>query len=408
MSNYVKELLEKRAKAVSQGREILDRAEAEKRSLTSEESANYDKYISEANQLDETAKRYSQQEKAETLLNSMGSEQTSSGKGAEKKSSGTDSAEYRAALQSYFVRGEQAIKADEVRALSQGSLPDGGFLVPREQFVNTLLKFVDDTVQLRGMATIFKLEKAASLGYPTLDTDMSDSDWTSEVGTVQEDTAMKVGKRELSPNMLAKLAKLSMKLLQNSAIPADTLVLQRLGYKFAVTEEKAFILGNGAAQPLGFMVPSNLGVPTSRDISTDNTTSSPTIDGLKNAKFALKQPYWGKAAWMFHRDAVLRISKLKDAENRYIWAESTREGEPDRLLGIPVKYSEFMPNTFTTGQYVGALADFSFYHIAEAMNFQVQRLNELFALNSQIGFIGRQEVDGMPALAEAFVRVKLA
>lgn len=409
MSNYVKELLEKRAKAVAQGRDILSKAESEKRALTAEESANYDKYLSEANELDETAKRHSQQQKAETLLNEMGSETSSSGKAAETKSNaGTDSAEYRKALQSYFVRGESSIKADEVRALSQGSLPDGGFLVPREQFINTLLKFVDETVQLRSRATIYKLDKAASLGYPTLDTDMSDSDWTSEVGTVQEDTAMKVGKRELSPNMLAKLAKISMKLLQNSATPADTLVLQRLGYKFAVTEEKAFILGTGAAQPLGFMVPSNLGVPTSRDISTDNTTSSPTIDGLKNAKFTLKPQYWSNAAWMFHRDAVLRISKLKDAENRYIWAESTRDGEPDRLLGIPVLYSEFMPNTFTTGQYVGALADFSFYHIAEAMNFQVQRLNELFALNSQIGFIGRQEVDGMPALAEAFVRVKLA
>lgn len=408
MSNYIKELLEKRAKAVNQGREILTKAEGEKRSLTAEESANYDKFLAEANELDETAKRHSQQEKAEKLLNSMGSESSTSGKAAETKSTGTDSAEYRKALQSYFVRGEQAIKGDEVRALSQGSLPDGGFLVPREQFINTLLKFVDDTVQLKSRATVFQLEKASSLGYPTLDTDMSDADWTSEVGTVQEDTAMKTGKRELSPNMLAKLAKISMKLLQNSAVPSDTLVLQRLGYKFAVTEEKGFILGSGAAQPLGFMVASNLGVPTSRDVSLDNTTSSPTIDGLKNAKFALKPQYWNRAAWMFHRDAVLRISKLKDAENRYIWAESTRDGEPDRLLGIPVLYSEFMPNTFSTGQYVGAIADFSFYHIAECMNFQVQRLNELFALNSQIGFIGRQEVDGMPALAEAFVRVKLA
>jgi HK97 family phage major capsid protein len=58
--------------------------------------------------------------------------------------------------------------------------------------------------------------------------------------------------------------------------------------------------------------------------------------------------------------------------------------------------------------YVGAFGDFSFYHIAEGMNFTVQRLDELYAITNQVGFIGRQEIDGMPALAEAFARVKLA
>lgn len=408
--NHLKELLEQRNRLIQEGKDILEKAGAEKRNLTTEEQGKYDKILSDALAMGETVKRHHEQSKMEKELEGLvtSASSSSSPSASARSDAGMDSKEYRQAMNSYFTRGEDKVSPTEQRALSQGSAPDGGYLVPREQFENILLKFIDDQVFIRQRATIFKLNKAQSLGYPSLDTDMSDSDWTSEVGTVQEDTAMKVGKRELSPNMLAKLAKISMKLLQNSAVPADTLVLQRLAYKFAITQEKAFLNGSGAAQPLGLMVASNLGISTSRDIATDNTTSSPTMDGLKNAKFALKGQYWNNAAWMFHRDCVLRISKLKDAENRYLWEPSNQVGEPDRLLSLPVGMSEYMPNTFTTGQYVGIVGDFSFYHIAEGMNFAVQRLNELYAVTNQIGFIGRQEVDGMPALQEAFARVKLA
>lgn len=403
MANYLKELLESRARLVEQGKAILAKAEAEKRKLSEEESTNYDKIFAEIEEkrgtIDAFQKQAKLQKEVEGVL--ISPEMRDDPEKAKE-------VEVRKALATYFVRGDRGLGEAELRALSQSSAPDGGFLVPREQFVATLLKFVDDNVYIRQKATKYQLTSGQSLGVPSLDTDMSDADWTSEVGAVSEDTAMKTGKRELSPNMLSKLVKISLKLLQNSAIPADSLVMQRMGYKFSVTEEKAFLLGTGAGQPLGCMVASSLGISTARDVSTGNTTTAITTDGLKEAKFALKGNYWNNASWMFHRDAVKMISKLKDAENRYIWEPSLQIGEPDRLLGFPLAMSEFMPNTFTTGLYVGLVGDFSFYYIAEEMAFAVQRLNELYAGNNQVGFIGRQSIDGMPALAEAFARVKLA
>jgi HK97 family phage major capsid protein len=70
--------------------------------------------------------------------------------------------------------------------------------------------------------------------------------------------------------------------------------------------------------------------------------------------------------------------------------------------------SEFAPNTFTTGQYVGILGDFSYYWVATSLNLTVQRLVELYAANGQDGFLGRHAVDGMPIFGEAFARVTLA
>jgi HK97 family phage major capsid protein len=109
-----------------------------------------------------------------------------------------------------------------------------------------------------------------------------------------------------------------------------------------------------------------------------------------------------------HRDGAKQTAKLKDGEGQYIWRESVRVGEPDRLLGLPVHMSEYAPNTFTTGLYVGIVGDFRFYWIADSLDMEVQRLEELYAATSQVGFIGRLESDGMPVLEEAFARVKLA
>jgi HK97 family phage major capsid protein len=69
--------------------------------------------------------------------------------------------------------------------------------------------------------------------------------------------------------------------------------------------------------------------------------------------------------------------------------------------------SEYVPNTFTTGKYVGIIGDFSFHWIADSMEFSIQVLMELYAESNQIGYIGRMECDAQPVLPEAFVRVKL-
>jgi HK97 family phage major capsid protein len=249
---------------------------------------------------------------------------------------------------------------------------------------------------------------AQSLGAPSLDTDISDADWTSELATGAEDTALKVGKRDLHPHPLAKRIKVSNKLLRLTGGGAETLVRDRLGYKFAVTEEKGFLTGSGAQQPLGLFTASAHGISTGRDVNADNTTTEIRFDGLKNVKYTLKGQYWSRARWIFHRDALKQIAKLKDGEGRYIWEQSVQVGQPDRILRFPVHMSEFAPNTFTTGLYVGILGDLSHYWIADALTMQLQRLVELYAETNQIGFIGRMEVDGMPVLEEAFVRVKLA
>lgn len=406
MSKKLNELRHKRNALVVQARTLLDKAEQEKRNLNAEEQKQYDTMFVDQDGLRKAI------ENEETLIEAERSmaEQQLAGE-RDKKSDKSEqrkgpraTEEYRDAFGALLRGGVQSLNAEQVRALSSGTGSEGGFIVLPEQTVDTLIKAVDDEVMIRQWATKHTVPSAASLGAASLDADPADADWTGEILTGSEDSTMALGKRELSPNPLAKRIKVSNKLLRQ--VPAvEALVMNRLAYKFGVSEEKAYLTGNGAKKPLGIFTASNDGIPTSRDVVTGSATDF-TMDGLVSAKYSLKAGYQKKAKWLFHRDGVAKIAKLKDTTNQYLWQPSKKEGEPDMLLGRPVYQSEYVPNTFTTGLYVGMLADFSYYWIVDALDIQVQRLVELYAETNQTGFIGRKETDGMPVLGEAFARIK--
>lgn len=405
----LRELLEKRAKLIAAARALLDCAEGEERDLTDEERSQYDEMIADAIAIGQDVERRQRLEDLESRLEDPENAPIRPEPGEQRNLpvNGRESAEYRAAYDSYLRGGLPALAPEEVRALQADNDELGGYLLTPMQFVQDLIKAVDDAVYIRQWATVHPVPNADSLGVPTLESDPADADWTTELATGSEDSSMAFGRRQLHPHPLAKRIKVSRKLL--ARVPdAERLVMDRLAYKFGITWEKAGLTGSGAGQPLGVFTASDDGVPTSRDVSTGNTETSIQFDGLVEAKYALKQQYWPRARWLFHRDGGKQIAKLKDGDGQYIWRESVRVGEPDRLLGLPTFLSEYVPNTFTSGLYVGILADWSQYWIADAMNMEIQRLVELYAETNQVGLIGRLESDGQPVLAEAFVRVKLA
>jgi len=395
------ELRQKRANLWEQAKALHARPEAEKREWGAEDETQWTALMGEIDKLGRQIERQEQIEAAErTALAQRTAEQPD-----ERSEQAPD--ERRAAWRGFLRNGREGLTREEQRALSVGTDTAGGFLVAPQYFVRNMIQAVDNQVFIRQWATRFMNETADSLGAPSLDTDVADPTWTSELLIGSEDSSLAFGRRELKPNPLAKYIKLSNKLIRQMA-DIETLVQTRLAYKNAVAQENNFLNGDGVGRPLGVMVASNMGISTSRDVSTDMAATEMTADGLINVKYTLKAAYWPKAKWLFHRDGIKQIAKLKDGGGVYIWSPGLTVGEPDRLLGFPYYASEYMPNTFTTGLYVGILGDFSYYWIADALDMQLQRLVELFAATNQVAYISRLECDGMPVLAEAFVRVKLA
>lgn len=415
-----------RAKLVADARKLLDTAKGENRAMNAEERSQWDKMMADVDSLKDRIDREErlaslEGEPAPASRSEPVTPRPGESRAELRRRERRSSPAYRAAFAAYLVGGASSIaRGAHARALQADSDIYGGAMVPPMQFVSSLIKFLDNAIVLRGLATKHTVGQSASLGAPSLDTDMDDGDWTVELGTGSEDSALAVGKRELTPHPVAKRIKVSQKLLRlaansgsfsgdNSAnvSGAEALVMDRLAYKLAVPQETAFFTGSGSGQPLGLFTASNRGISTSRDVTCGSTTDF-TADGLMSVKYNQKSQYHASSVWFMHRDGYQRIRKLKDGNGQYLWGPGLNSGEPDMLLDRPVYLSEYAPNTFTTGQYVCIYGDPRFYWIADAMGMTVQRLNELYAETNQVGFIGRQEVDGMPVLEEAFSRGVLA
>ncbi len=425
MAKKIRELLEKRAGLIKQARDLVDRAEQEDRDLNADETQQYDGLLSEANMLSARAERQLQHEQLEADLaqpanDTQPTEIRGNSGGLEFHARALRdippddldlgpltpfaAPEYRNTFRGW-LRGTRS--TTELRGMQADSDTLGGYLVMPVQMTDRLIQAIDNLVYMRQWASVFPVVGAQSLGAPSLDADPADPTWTSELSIGTADTSMRIGKRELTPHPLAKYIKLSRKLLR-LAPGAETLAISRLAYKFAVVFEYNCLLGSGADQPLGVFTASANGINTDRDVSAGNTNTSIQFDGLIECKYSLKQQYWARARWLFHRDAMKQIAKLKDGDGQYIWRESVRVGDPDRVLGLPAFMSEYAPNTFTSAQYVGILGDFSHYWIADSLQMEMQRAEELFLATNEVGLVGRIESDGMPVLSEAFARVKLA
>ena len=401
------ELKEKRANLIHESRTMLDAAENEKRDFTGEEETKYQRIDADIDKLETQIQREERQMERERDLGEKEDRKEEKKEGKEdRKLSTRETQEYRDAYAKFLLEGRSALSETEIRAMQADSDIGGGYLVTPQEMVMQLIKDVDNSVYMRQVSNVIQLTSAKSLGVPTLDKDVDDADWTAELKTGKE-TEMELGKRELRPHPLAKRAKVSNTLLRNSNMGVEQLVRERLAYKFGVAEEKAFLTGDGNQKPLGIFVASDNGISTDRDVSEGNTATQIKADGLMEAKYSLKEAYMSRARWMFHRDAIKQIRKLKDGNGQYLWQPGISGGAPDRILENPYTMSEYVPNTFSTGNYVGIIGDFQYYWIAEALDMAIQRLVELYAETNQTGFIGRMELDGMPVLEEAFSRVKL-
>jgi HK97 family phage major capsid protein len=423
-------LRQKRLGLATQARAILEAGPADA-AISAEDQARYDGLMKEYDDLGPELDRIARSATADADLGRSLSEpvkpEANLQKRAAKRANGTP--EYRKAFRNYLLGGDMRGLVEtgtpEARALAMDTDTSGGFIVAPQEFSDQIIKFVDNIVFIRKLATKYRVPNAFSLGVPQLTADPDDADWTTELNTGNEDSAMTFGKREFRPQPLAKLLKVSNKLIRaagqltqftedgetESPMSVDGLVMDRLAYKFGVAEEKGYLTGTGFLQPLGVFTASADGIDTSRDIHLGSTTTI-LANGLIAMKYGLKQQYWTSpsTAWVLHRDALQIIRKLTDTNGQYIWAPSgigqanLKDGQPDTILGEPFYASEYAPNTFTSGLYCVVLGDWRFYWIADALDLTVQRLVELYARSNQIGFIGRKETDGMPVLAEAFVR----
>lgn len=391
----MKELMEKRMKALAEMRELSDKAKAEKRSLKGDDEASkrYAELEAEIRELDAQIEAEKREAELKGFDSALPVETEQKGKNPEEA----------------FLRMENVDGKLELRTAM--TLADGGAGIAPEKFVDELIKAIEKDAPLYARVQKIPVTGAGSLGLPYEDTDASGASWTAEVpdNDIGADSSWKFGKRSLAPIDLTKLIKFSKKLLSSSAMPIDDLAMQKIKDKLVAAFENAITNGNDSGQPLGIFTASNDGIPASRDVKTSGTSDVVTADDLISMKMKLRPGYRKNAVWIMSTSMLEAVMKLKDDNGQYIWHESFRAGEPSTLLGLPVIESEYAPSyvvgTTTKGSYIAALGDLSYYKFAYWKGLDVTIDNYTFAGKNQIGVYGHTLADGCPALAEAFVRL---
>lgn len=315
--------------------------------------------------------------------------------------------DYRDAFNAWLT-DSRILTPAAVRLLQADSGVLGGYLLP-EITANQLWKQLDDLVFMRQLATIHSI-RGESMSLPIMANRIEDPSWKGEISEADLDDELSFESAHLVPHRLTEAIKVSRKFLRLANCNPEQVVRDELAYKMSYVLENGYLNGEGGLQPLGLFTASNAGIGTDRDVATNNTTVAIKADNLIDVVYSLKSQYRRDPScrWIFSRQAIKMIRKLKDGEGNYLWESGIGTDRPPTILSIPCIESELCPSTFTTGKYVGILGAMRFYGICDSRNIEIQRLVEKYALEDSDAFIASAYSDGMPLISEAFSRVTLA
>ena len=386
------ELREQRAKKWDAAKAFLDTKRGADGLLTAEDAATYEKMEDEVVNLGKEVERLERQ----TILDAELAKPTAdplTGKPAmpkTEKKTGRASAAYKKSF--WDAMRSKAPRYDVLNALQEGTDSEGGYLVP-DEFEHTLVDSLSNANQLRTLCTVIqtsygdrKIPVVASKG---------SADWVDEEGAYPESDDT-FGQVILNAYKVATMVKVSEELLADSAFDIENYMASQFGRRIGDKEEQAFLFGNGTSKPTGILNATGgaqIGV-------TSAGAAAITADELIDLVYSLKAPYRKSAVLVMNDATVKAIRKLKDGSGNYLFETSNQNKAFDSVLGYRIVLSDYMP-TIAAGAKTIAFGDFSYYWIADRQGRTFKRLNELFAVNGQVGFLGSQRVDGKLILPEA-------
>ena len=381
------EMREKRAKLWNTMEGFLDTHRNDKGVLSAEDDATYSAMEQDLNDMSNEIRRMERRDAIEAELNKpVGKPLT----GMPEKPGNADEKKGRAsnAYKEDFGRHLRG-KAPIHNVLSESTDADGGYLVP-EEFERDIVTGLDEANVIRSLAKVITTQNDRKI---PISVGHSVASWTAENAAFTESNPT-FGQKEIDAYKLTDLIRISVELLQDAAFPLEEYIANEFARAFGIAEEQAFCVGTGSGQPTGIFTANGGTVGV-----TAAANNAITADELINLVYALKAPYRRNAKFLMNDATISAIRKLKDGNGVYLWQPSLQAGEPDKLLGYDLYTSPYVP-TMAASAYTVAFGDFQNYWIGDRAGRTVQRLNELYATNGQIGYVATERVDGKVILPE--------
>ena len=391
--NKIIELQEKRAKIWKQAKDFLDERQAKSDILSAEDNATYERMEKDVVNLGKEIDRLNKQAAIDNELNQPTTNAIVGAPTLGKESGAKD--QYN---QSFWNMMRGHVSANVMNALKEGSDSDGGYLVP-DEFENQLIQKLHQENVLRSISHVIQTS-SGDHKIPVVASEGTAS-WLDEEAAYTESNSS-FGQVTLGAHKLGTLIKVSDEFLNDSAFDLTNYISTEFARRLGDAEEEAFLTGNGTGRPTGILNDSN----GAKDGVTAAAADAITFDELIDLFYSLKEPYRKNAVFLMNDSTVKAVRKLKDQNGQYIWQPSVQLGAPDMILNRPVYTSQYMP-TLSAGNKIALFGDFSYYWIADRQGRTFKRLNELYAVNGQVGFLGSQRVDAKTILPEALTTLKM-
>lgn len=410
-----RELWDKGLVAVNRAREIFEAAEAEGRKMNEEETAHYDAAIEDANRYRDSVKQdLDLRARAKAFEDSRPQETPRVEDIREREKDNLPEPTPQLGLGGPTSRVREFIEGKTPNYTKWSMTPEfygsavsrsreGGVIYPngqprvRDLGTNTDAGggvTVDSTVMqsleqamlrynsVMGVATIINTMDGSPLSMPTV------NDTNRVAGIVAEHGPLG---GELDPvfdsvslpvfKFSSRPVHVSIELIQDSIFNIEAYVGEALGTRLGRGEGAMYTNGDGNNKPQGIVTAATAG-------KTITTSATLAYEDVIDLMISVDGAYAMNGSWMFNRNLLGALMKLKGSDGQPIWHRSVAMGHPDMLLGRPIFENDHMDSlTGTAGNKVMLFGDLSKFHVRRAMDVEVYRQDELYIQYGQIGFV---------------------
>lgn len=296
--------------------------------------------------------------------------------------------EYRRAFGDYLLNGASGISSESRATIEQRAGIaglSGGLIIPK-----TLASEIEVALKAYGgmfeAATILNTSHGGDLILPTVND-------TSAKATIVSEYDQSTKRAPSFGSVVLKaytyrtpIIPVSQELIQDSAFDLDALLSRLLADSFSRGVNEDLTTGNGTGKPTGI-------VTAATACTTQAAAASIKLDDIIDLIKSVNSAYARNGKFMFNRNTLWELAKIKDQTGRYIWQDSTREGTPATLFGKQYVLNDDMAD-IGAGNASVLFGDLTKYNIRLVQSFRVIRLNELLAEYLSIGLFGFARVDG--------------
>ena len=286
----------------------------------------------------------------------------------------------------------------DTRALTKGTASAGGYLVP----TTTQNKIIERLKAFGGLAEeaeTITTNSGETINWATEDDTANTAEIVAEGAAAASAGADKVfGQASLGAYKYEATGagnlpmKVSWELLEDSPINLENHIAENFARRIARKFSVDICVGTGTGQPQGIVTPQT---------PFDEITANPlaTYAELVGAVAALDSEYESNAKWLMSPATWwAMVAGLVDDNNRPLLQAAAQAGAgteiQKQLLGHEVVLDPGMPAVGDQAKYI-VFGDLRQSYIIRRVNgFHLLRLNELYAVNGFVGFLGWARMDG--------------